>query len=63
MRRYEPYHGYFDQWDEEGGPMMREAKNGGWVKFEHARDTVRMYEKRIERLKAQLKSAKGNLPG
>jgi polyhydroxyalkanoate synthesis regulator phasin len=56
VRRFEPCHKYFDQWDEDGSPSCREARDGEYVlydtyKTEHARLTAQ-----IERLKKQVSS-------
>jgi hypothetical protein len=54
VRRFEPCHKYFDQWDETGSSSCCEAKDGEYVlyetyKTEHARLTAQ-----IERLKKQV---------
>ena len=56
VRRFEPCHKYFDQWDEDGSPSCCEARDGEYVlydtyKTEHARLTAQ-----IERLKKQVSS-------
>lgn len=56
VKRFEPCHKYFDQWDEDGYSSCREARDGKYVlhdtyKTEHARLTAQ-----IERLKKQVSS-------
>ena len=54
MKRFKPCIKYFDEWDEEGSPSLRECKDGQWVPYENAKNMSRMYEKQIERLKNKI---------